>query len=564
MKSRRKQRDSAFDGYATKVGNQVAYNYGMLVALPSLVRVPASAPSGNMACATPVQGQTFLHKLQVSVQAGSAQRAVPRKPKGEPKGQEQNTSLPWDYRGNTRAEIPVPQPTALAATGFCLPESVEVDMPSCTVATTNVSAVLVPGAGSEDQAVRCAAPSKTEPVSNDKRNLADASDGRTSESGEAILTSGADRSAPPGSAVVPGTTQAARSGAALSELPIETLALNAAGGQIMTAPHTPDRSTGGVPAPSTSAEELNREAADPRLLAATAGISGTILPTADNQVRAECQGSTPLDTPRNGPAKLKQDGGRSNAPAVLPAISPGENMSVSPRVSVAPANTTVADTPVQASGGAPGVSLSGSKGGRPNSGDDKPSATAAPAVSKDGSVHLHALDSSGATFDLLPATAAKAASAPAELQHHEQAVGAAMPDIGAGRLVQSMSRSEMQVHINAQEFGRISIHTAYGRDAISAQITFQNDQLGSAVALHLSSIEQKLAHDHGMRASVIVDAQSSNSNSQSAGGDPQQSRKPRAYVPSQRSREGSSLADESAAGPIPTGVSLSKRLDIRI
>ena len=86
-----------------------------------------------------------------------------------------------------------------------------------------------------------------------------------------------------------------------------------------------------------------------------------------------------------------------------------------------------------------------------------------------------------------------------------------LPSVTNARLLQSLSRSEMQVQVHSADFGRITVHTAYGRDSISAQITLDNAQLGSAVAAHVPAIEHKLGQDAGLRASVSVHTQSGNS-----------------------------------------------------
>ncbi len=82
-----------------------------------------------------------------------------------------------------------------------------------------------------------------------------------------------------------------------------------------------------------------------------------------------------------------------------------------------------------------------------------------------------------------------------------------LPSVTNARLMQSLSRSEMQINVHSQEFGRVSIQTAYGREAISAQITLENSQLGSALSTHVPVMEQKLSQDHGLRASVTIDTQ---------------------------------------------------------
>jgi hypothetical protein len=134
-------------------------------------------------------------------------------------------------------------------------------------------------------------------------------------------------------------------------------------------------------------------------------------------------------------------------------------------------------------------------------------------------------------------------------------------------MVQTLSRSEMQVHVNAGEFGRVSIRTAYGRDAISAQITLENNELRSALSVHAPSIEQKLGQDHGLRASVTVDTQQPGGNAGHRGGreaDAQPERRAfaRADTLANASPELSTVA--LSATPSPIAAAGSARLDIRI
>ncbi len=138
--------------------------------------------------------------------------------------------------------------------------------------------------------------------------------------------------------------------------------------------------------------------------------------------------------------------------------------------------------------------------------------------------------------------------------------------INLAGLIRSATRSDMQVHVNAEEFGRISIHTAYGRDAISAQITLQNAQLGSAVAAHLSAVEQKLAHQHGLRVSITLGSQSAGSGGTGRDGQPESRRHARPSIPTGNGIFPSGLSSESpvASHPLSPGVSRTGRLDIRI
>ncbi len=81
------------------------------------------------------------------------------------------------------------------------------------------------------------------------------------------------------------------------------------------------------------------------------------------------------------------------------------------------------------------------------------------------------------------------------------------PDVQNAHFVQTPSRSEMRVDLHSQEFGFISVHSTLKRDSVWTQITLQDTQLSTALSTHVHEMEQKLAKDHGFRASVSVIAQ---------------------------------------------------------
>ena len=78
------------------------------------------------------------------------------------------------------------------------------------------------------------------------------------------------------------------------------------------------------------------------------------------------------------------------------------------------------------------------------------------------------------------------------------------PALTHARLLQTMNGSQMQVNLSSEEFGRVSVHAGYSREALTAQITLESSQLGSAITAHLPGAEQKLAGDHGLRTSISV------------------------------------------------------------
>ncbi len=151
---------------------------------------------------------------------------------------------------------------------------------------------------------------------------------------------------------------------------------------------------------------------------------------------------------------------------------------------------------------------------------------------------------------------------------YETGAAPELPGITTARLLQSLSRSEMQVKVSSEDFGRVTIHTAYGREAIAAQITLENTQLGSALgsalAAHMPAVEQKLGQDHGLRASVTIDTQPQ------AGGE--QGRQRQSDAPPARRfsnavsavRDGTVSSMATAATKPLLSSSSTARLDIRI
>ena len=140
------------------------------------------------------------------------------------------------------------------------------------------------------------------------------------------------------------------------------------------------------------------------------------------------------------------------------------------------------------------------------------------------------------------------------------------PGIAAARLLQSFSRSEMQVHVDGQEFGRISVHAAYGRDSLAAQITLEHPELSSALAFHVPAMEQKLGADHGLRTTVTIDTQTGAGTGGSAGGGADTPTERRSARPSSyQVSTGPELPATPGQAPyLATVTGSSTRLDIRI
>ena len=179
-------------------------------------------------------------------------------------------------------------------------------------------------------------------------------------------------------------------------------------------------------------------------------------------------------------------------------------------------------------------------------------------------------DPTGSTFSKADAGGAS----PGDVAAHAQSAGG-VPEtssLGSARLLQTLSRSEMQIKVNSEDFGHVTIHTAYGRDAISAQITLGNAQLGSALSAHIPALEQKLqqslAGNGDLRASVTVNTQTSGGNDRShnggqAGQQPSQGRASWASNATLASDVAPSLLSSANAPASSLGGS-GGRLDIRI
>lgn len=143
-----------------------------------------------------------------------------------------------------------------------------------------------------------------------------------------------------------------------------------------------------------------------------------------------------------------------------------------------------------------------------------------------------------------------------------------LPSVTNARLLQSLSRSEMQISVHSADFGRVSIHTAYGHEAISAQITLENAQLGTALGAHVSSMEQKLGEDHGLRASVTVNTQTGGDTPNRGSSEQQSQPNPRysssAFGAGAESSVQSSPLAAAASTRAASGSTDGSRLDIRI
>ena len=95
-------------------------------------------------------------------------------------------------------------------------------------------------------------------------------------------------------------------------------------------------------------------------------------------------------------------------------------------------------------------------------------------------------------------------TADAAAEQLERAGSAAAAGLSTARLIQTMSESEMRVGMHSAEFGDISIRTSVSQQQLTAQISVDHSELGTAISAHLPSLESKLGSDFGLHASIEV------------------------------------------------------------
>jgi len=88
-------------------------------------------------------------------------------------------------------------------------------------------------------------------------------------------------------------------------------------------------------------------------------------------------------------------------------------------------------------------------------------------------------------------------SADAAAEQLERTGSAAAAGINSARLIQTMSESEMRVGMHSAEFGDISIRTSVSQQQLTAQISVDHSELGSAISAHLPSLQSKLGSEFG-------------------------------------------------------------------
>ncbi|HZD31233.1 MAG TPA: hypothetical protein VE779_06185 [Candidatus Angelobacter sp.] len=129
--------------------------------------------------------------------------------------------------------------------------------------------------------------------------------------------------------------------------------------------------------------------------------------------------------------------------------------------------------------------------------------------------------------------------------------------VNAAHLAERMKESEINLSVRSVDFGNVAIHTAMSHERLSAQISLEHNELGKAIAGDVPALQSKLSQEHGIQASIEVQAQGQ-SFSGSGGQQQQQSWRPQ--------NGGTAMAQQDnhdSAVALPVMVA-DGRLDIRV
>ena len=134
--------------------------------------------------------------------------------------------------------------------------------------------------------------------------------------------------------------------------------------------------------------------------------------------------------------------------------------------------------------------------------------------------------------------------------------------IGNGRLIERLRESEVSLNVRSVDFGNVSIHTAMNREHLFAQISLERQDLGKALASEVEALQSKLSQEHGIRATIAVQHQSS-----SFGEDPGQPQNGSSHSqsqPQQYAERPEVLSEQPGTAPALLAATADGRLDIRI
>ena len=130
--------------------------------------------------------------------------------------------------------------------------------------------------------------------------------------------------------------------------------------------------------------------------------------------------------------------------------------------------------------------------------------------------------------------------------------------ISNAQLIERLKESEINLNVRSVDFGTVSIRTAMSHDHLSAQISLENHDLGKTLSNAAEALQSKLSQEHGIRATIEVQQQTS-----SFAGNSGQSQN---FVPrSQQHTASSGLpVQETESMPVALAATQDGRLDIRI
>ena len=146
-------------------------------------------------------------------------------------------------------------------------------------------------------------------------------------------------------------------------------------------------------------------------------------------------------------------------------------------------------------------------------------------------------------------------------------------DSSAARLLGSTLRGDLRMGVQTEAFGRVTIQTSAQGGQLSAQLSLENAKESAALAAHLPMVEQKIAQQHGLNASVrLVGGQDGGAGAGSTGRDQSDSghRNPEPYhnevmVRPGRIDQGSSSESRGVEPALLGGkYSVSSRLDVTV
>ena len=129
--------------------------------------------------------------------------------------------------------------------------------------------------------------------------------------------------------------------------------------------------------------------------------------------------------------------------------------------------------------------------------------------------------------------------------------------------MQTMGQTEMHVGMRSDEFGNISIRTAISQQQMVAQISVDHNDLGQAIANHVSTVQTKLGEEYGLRASIQVNSQGTPF-SGDMGGSSQREAQSYGRPPRKMTIEPLVLAESSGALGVPVSSMGGTGLEIRI